>query len=74
MADDSWCALGARVWKMKQDGTLFINAARVPRIFEDQGVTRRHHVRLEWDGSQMSADQILVTERGEQLVEEVLED
>ncbi|TGK17388.1 hypothetical protein EHO61_13400 [Leptospira fluminis] len=36
-----------RIWKVRKSGILFINAARVPRIFRDaEGVSWHHHVRL----------------------------
>ncbi|TGK05474.1 hypothetical protein EHQ53_17750 [Leptospira langatensis] len=37
----------SRIWKVRKDGILFVNAARVPRIFQDQnGNTWHHHVEL----------------------------
>lgn len=35
-----------RQWLVEQDGTTYVNAARVPRIFEQDGQVLRHHVRL----------------------------
>ena len=35
-----------RQWLVEQDGTKYINAARVPRIFVSSGKEYRHHVRL----------------------------
>ncbi|MFK7991563.1 MAG: metallophosphoesterase [Sandaracinaceae bacterium] len=37
---------GARRWKHERGGVLYINAARVPRVFERAGRTLRHHVAL----------------------------
>ncbi len=37
---------GQRKWLMQKDGTFFINAARVPRIFEQDGQTIRHHLAM----------------------------
>ena len=37
---------GQRIWHVEQDGTHYINAARVPRIFAANGRTRHHHIRL----------------------------
>ena len=37
---------GARRWKAEQDGVLFLNAARVPRVFHHEGRQVRHHLRL----------------------------
>ncbi|PJZ70058.1 hypothetical protein CH373_09680 [Leptospira perolatii] len=37
----------SRTWCVKKEGTLFVNAARVPRIFKDKdGMLWHHHVRL----------------------------
>lgn len=35
-----------RPWLRERDGTLYVNSARVPRIFADGGTVRRHHVAL----------------------------
>ncbi len=49
---------GQRTWHLVQDGIHFINAARVPRIFEENGRTVHHHIRLTiWD------DDVTVTEQ-----------
>ena len=49
---------GQRTWHLVQDGIHFINAARVPRIFEENGRTVHHHIRLTiWD------DDVEVTEQ-----------
>jgi hypothetical protein len=37
----------ARTWYVEQEGTHYVNAARVPRIFRRDGVFLRHHVRVE---------------------------
>lgn len=37
---------GKRTWHLVRDGIHFINAARVPRIFEKDGRTHHHHIRL----------------------------
>lgn len=37
---------GLREWCVERDGVLYVNAARVPRIFENEGRTHRHHVEL----------------------------
>lgn len=47
---------GERPWQVEQDGTLYINAARVPRIRDDQ----HHHVCLTIDGEQVSAEEHFV--------------
>ena len=37
---------GNRTWHLVQNGIHYINAARVPRIFEQNGRTHHHHIRL----------------------------
>lgn len=37
---------GKRKWYERRDGVLYINAARVPRIFEERGGVFHHHVDL----------------------------
>lgn len=37
---------GQRTWHLEQDGIHYINAARVPRIFEENGRLIHHYVRL----------------------------
>jgi uncharacterized protein (TIGR04168 family) len=37
---------GKRNWYERRDGVLYINAARVPRIFEERGGVFHHHVDL----------------------------
>lgn len=44
------------------DGTLYVNAARVPRIFGDGTGTFRHHVLLEVDDHRATAREVLVRE------------
>jgi uncharacterized protein (TIGR04168 family) len=41
-----WSDRRPREWCVRRDGTLYVNAARVPRIFERAGVRRRVHVAL----------------------------
>jgi len=53
---------GRRTWQVERDGTLYVNAARVPRV-ERRGEARtRHHVRLETDGERATAELVEVTE------------
>jgi uncharacterized protein (TIGR04168 family) len=35
-----------RPWRIERHGTLYINAARVPRIYTREAETHRHHVEL----------------------------
>ena len=47
---------GQRTWHLVQDGVHYINAARVPRIFMENGRTFHHHIRLD-----LSGDAVTVT-------------
>ncbi|WP_420627722.1 metallophosphoesterase [Candidatus Leptofilum sp.] len=49
---------GHRTWHVVQNGIHFINAARVPRIFEENGRTIHHHIRLT-----ILDDDVTVTEK-----------
>jgi uncharacterized protein (TIGR04168 family) len=46
-----------RPWELKSDGILYINSARVPRIFSAADGARRHHLSM-----QISAEGIVVNE------------
>ncbi len=49
---------GHRAWRAEQQGTLFVNAARVPRIWTDRvGVERRHHVAIRWTDGVLTAQE-----------------
>ena len=37
---------GERRWQLERDGTLYVNAARVPRIVRSQQRTLHHHIAL----------------------------
>jgi hypothetical protein len=50
---------GTRNWCDYRDGTLYINAARVPRIFEDADGLHHHHVDLVIEGDQALAVEVL---------------
>ncbi|MEC7519628.1 MAG: metallophosphoesterase [Myxococcota bacterium] len=50
---------GHRRWQLERDGTLYLNAARVPRIFERAGRTLRHHVELRVDADRVHAREVL---------------
>ena len=47
---------GQRRWYQETNGTHYINAARVPRIFEKRGETLHHHVRLELSSDGVSVE------------------
>lgn len=52
-----------RHWQLRADGILYLNASRVPRIFQSaSGATVRHHVRLTLTSSAASAEEILVAD------------
>lgn len=49
-----------RRWKHRDErGTLFVNAARVPRVFEDGGQKVRHHVAVTIDEGRAEAEDVL---------------
>ncbi len=51
-----------RTWQLERDGTLYVNPARVPRIFEDERGTEHHHVVLEIGAQGVLAREMLVRE------------
>lgn len=52
----------ARTWQASRDHTLYVNAARVPRIFEREDGKYRHHVAIEIVEGRASARELLVRE------------
>ena len=50
---------GQRTWCTQLDGVLYINAARVPRIFEDRDGVFHHHIDLVIEGNQAQAVEVL---------------
>lgn len=52
---------GVRNWIALRNRTWYINAARVPRIFEDAGVRKRHHVRIEIAGEKAAVSEVFVS-------------
>jgi uncharacterized protein (TIGR04168 family) len=50
---------GRRRWYERKDGVLYVNAARVPRIFEDRNGIFHHHVDLFIEGDQAEAVEVL---------------
>lgn len=48
---------GRRIWQVRRDGVLYVNAAQVPRIRRREEV-RRHHVRLRLDLHEPSAESV----------------
>ncbi len=51
---------GERRWQLEQGGTVYVNAARVPRIFESEGRKVRHHVRVSLAADSARAEAVLV--------------
>jgi hypothetical protein len=50
-----------RRWCVERKGTLYVNAARVPRIVQGDAGVERYHVRLSLVDDRVSADEVLVT-------------
>lgn len=53
-----------RPWKMEVDGVLYINAARVPRIFSGRDDVYRHHVAMSISPAGIDAKEVLVGQYG----------
>ncbi len=51
---------GVRRWLVERDGTLFVNAARVPRMYRRAGRRVRHHVELVVEPSGCRAREVLL--------------
>ncbi|MEH6549834.1 MAG: metallophosphoesterase [Pseudomonadales bacterium] len=54
-----------RPWLKSVDETVYVNAARVPRIFSGSDDVYRHHVRLTISETELIAEEVLVPEYGE---------
>jgi uncharacterized protein (TIGR04168 family) len=52
---------GRRPWLVERDGTVYLNAARVPRIFQKEGQTFHHHICLEVAGDGVHVEEKLVS-------------
>jgi len=50
---------GRRNWCERRDGVLYVNAARVPRIFEERGGVFHHHVDLIIENDKAEAVEVL---------------
>jgi uncharacterized protein (TIGR04168 family) len=50
---------GMRRWTEERDGTLYLNAARVPRVFKEANVEKRHLIELVVEGDHATAREIL---------------
>lgn len=53
-----------RPWKVETAGTVYINAARVPRIFSDRDDIFRHHVSVTIDEESLQVEEILTPQYG----------
>ena len=53
-----------RSWKTERDATLYLNAARVPRIFSGPDDVYRHHVAVTIDAAGISAEEVLLPQYG----------
>jgi uncharacterized protein (TIGR04168 family) len=53
-----------RPWQLERDGVLYLNAARVPRIFTTDEDVVRHHVAVTIDAHRISAEEVLVRQHG----------
>jgi uncharacterized protein (TIGR04168 family) len=51
---------GQRRWRANEDGILYVNTARVPRIFARAGRILRHHVELTIDAERADVREILL--------------
>lgn len=51
---------GFRIEKKENGGTLYLNAACVPRIFHRNDIPVRHHIRILTDGKTMESETVLV--------------
>jgi len=50
-----------RPWQVREEKTLFINAARVPRHIQESDTLRRHHIALSYDDGVLHAEERWVT-------------
>ncbi len=50
---------GTRRWREEKDGTLYVNAARVPRVFKEHGREKRHYVEVVVEADRASAREVL---------------
>jgi uncharacterized protein (TIGR04168 family) len=55
---------GQRRWQLRRDGTLYVNAARVPRVFEADGTRLRHHIALELSPEGARAHAVEIPDEG----------
>ena len=51
---------GGRPWMLEKNGVLYINAARVPRIFATKVCQVRYHIALDIDGDNVTATEVFI--------------
>jgi len=57
-----------RPWQTRRDGMLYVNAARVPRIFPAQDDVHRHHVAVTLTADSIEIAEVLVGQYGGQSI------
>ncbi len=53
-----------RPWYLERSGTMYINAALVPRIYSGEDDVYRHHVVLNLSGNEIAVEKVLVPQYG----------
>lgn len=56
---------GERLWQLEREGTLFVNAARVPRIVQPEGRKAHHHIELRLGKSGAQAREVALERRAD---------
>ena len=51
---------GERPWRVDADGTVYVNPARVPRIFSSDAGTARHHVAMSVHSSRVDVKEVIL--------------
>jgi uncharacterized protein (TIGR04168 family) len=51
-----------RRWQLQRDGVLYVNAARVPRVFSQAGRSLRSHIRLQLTAAGAKAEECLISD------------
>jgi uncharacterized protein (TIGR04168 family) len=52
-----------RSWQLQREGCLYVNAARVPRVFAEGSASMRQHVRLQLTAAGASAEEVVAVDR-----------
>ena len=53
-----------RPWRVEREGTVYVNSARVPRIFAGDGDTYRHHLAMTISAEGVAVEECLLPESG----------